>query len=278
MTKTLIIPLVSTGNVPQLTVDLLLHSLSGEFEFVKSVDSTYVHPFVGPLDYVFDQPNPVLFSKTEPHKRYSTALELFYNKARDIYILQQRTPVIQGYLNNFITERILPLIGELHIDEVIILDSFGALDEDVMEVTSLSSRANNNFISDGFCEVGSVNDMIRTFQQSLNLNSESALQFPSSLFTFTSQSIQQEISVKHQVFKYVYHMLNALLPNLKQIKYISAFVHEGDNSEDAHLLCDHLPEVIESLDKIMKHTPPVSWKGVYGSRPIPLSFDEGVYI
>ena len=125
MVRTLIVPLVSTGNVPQLALDLLLHSLSSEFDFVKSLDSTFVHPFVGPLDYVLDQQVPVLFSKTAPQKIYSTALELYYNESKDLYVLQQRTPVIQGYLNNLIKETILPLIDEFKIEDVVILDSFG---------------------------------------------------------------------------------------------------------------------------------------------------------
>lgn len=278
MVPTLILPLVSTGNVPQLTVDLLLHSLSSEFDFVKSVDSTHLHPFVGPLDYVLDQPQPVLFSKTAPAKRYSTALELFYNQSKDIYVLQQRTPVIQGYLNNYVKDVVIPLIEEYRIEEVVVLDSFGALDQDVVEATTLSSRTSSNFISDGICEVGSVTDVIRNFQQSLNLNQSPAESLPCSLFTFTAQSVQQEIATKQQVFNFAYHVLNASLPALKRIKYCSAFVHEGDNSEDAHLLCDHLPDIVDSLGKILNHTPPVSWKGVYGSRPIPTSFDEGIYV
>lgn len=278
MVPTLVIPLVSTGNVPQLTVDLLLHSLSSEFNFVKSVDSTHLHPFVGPLDYVLDQPGPVLFSKTAPGKTYSTALELFYNESKRVYVLQQRTPVIRGYLNNYVKDIVIPLVEEYKIEEVVILDSFGALDQDVVEATTLSARTSSNFISDGNCEVGSVADIVRNFQQSLNLSQRSISSLPCSLFTFSPQGIQQEISTKQQVFNFAYHLLNASLSSLKHIRYCSAFVHEGDNSEDAHLLCDHLPHVIDSLGKLPVHTPPVSWKGVYGSRPIPSSFDEGIYV
>ncbi|QLQ82674.1 hypothetical protein HG537_0H04370 [Torulaspora globosa] len=277
MAPTLIVPLVSTGNVPQLTVDLLLHSLSSEFSFVRSLDSTHLHPFVGPLDYVLDQPEPVLFKET-PEKTYSTALELFYNASKDIYVVQQRTPVIRGYLNNYLKDVIIPLIEAHDIEVVVLLDSFGSLDQDIAEATRLSLRTTSNFISNGTCEVGSVTDIIRNFQQSLNLNERSASSLPCSLFTFTAGSIQQEITTKQQVFNFAYHILNASLPALKRIRYCSAYVHEGDNSEDAHLLCDHLTDVIESLGKIVNHTPPVSWKGVYGSRPIPSSYDEGVFV
>lgn len=278
MKKTLIVPLVSTGNVPQLTVDLLLHSLSSEFDFVKSLDSTFVHPFVGPLDYVLDQPEPILFSKTAPHKAYSTALELFYNESKGLYIVQQRTPVIQGYLNNLIKDTILPLIQEYDIDTVMLLDSCGPLDDDLVEATTVPARRGTSLISDGTCEVGSVTDVVRSFEQSMNLDQNSQSYRSSSLFKFTPQSMQQEISSKQQIFHFAYHLLNSSSPSLKQIDYCNAFVHEGDNSGDAHLLCDHLPTIIESLGKIPKLTPPVSWKGVYGSRAVPIGFDEGIYV
>ncbi|QLG74661.1 hypothetical protein HG535_0G05440 [Zygotorulaspora mrakii] len=277
MSKTLLIPLVSTGNVPQLTIDLVLHSLADEFQFVTSLDSTYIHPFTGPLDYVYEQQRPVLFTSS-PDKRYSTGLELFYSDQSSLYVLQQRTPIIQGYVNNFIKEVIVPLVVEYNIREVVIVDSFGVLDEDVMATASVSFRTSSNFFSDGICEVRSVGDMIQRFQSGLHLNEESTNEISTSLFTFTANSVQQEISTNQQIFKFAYHLLNATAPNLESIKYSSVFVHEGDNSEDAHLFCDHLPEIIHSLTKISTLTPPISWKGVYGSRPIPASFVDGIYI
>lgn len=274
---TLVIPLVSTGNVPQLAVDLILHSLSDEFKFIESLDSTFVHPFVGPLDYVCNQLKPVLF-QSSPQKRYSTALEMFYNEERSLYVLQQRTPVIQGYMNNFIKEIVVPLVEKYKITEVVILDSFGVLDEDVMSVASLSSRINNKYFSDGICDLRSVGDMIERFGRNLQLDERSRGEISTSLFSFTSESAQQEISTTQQIFKFAYHLLNATSSSLECIKYCSAFVHEGDNSEDAHLLCQHLPNIVGSLGQITKLTPPISWKGVYGSKPIPSTFDEGIYI
>lgn len=278
MSRTLLVPLVSTGNVPQLTADLVLHSLSSEFQFVRSLDSTYLHPFVGPLDYVFEQQKPVLFSNSAPEKTYSTALELFHSEARSLYVIQQRTPVIQGYLNNFVKDVITPLVKEFGISDVILLDSFGALDEDVVANTSRTSKT-NNFYSDAVCQVRSVGDVVREMEVGLHLdNSNLSSNAANTLFQFTSDSVQQEISAKQQAFKFAYHLLNSPYPELQRIVYCSAFVHEGDNSYDAHLLCDHLPNVINDFEKIIKHTPPVSWKGVYGSRPIPTSFDEGIYM
>lgn len=278
MSRTLLIPLVSTGNVPQLTTDLVLHSLSSEFQFIESLDSTHLHPFVGPLDYVFEQQEPVLFSRFAPEKTYSTALELFYNDSRSLYVIQQRTPVIQGYLNNFVRDVICPLVGKLCITDVVILDSFGALDEDIVANTSRTSKT-NNFYSDALCQVRSVGDVVREMEAGLHLDSPSlSSNIANTLFQFTTDSVQQELSTRQQAFKFAYHLLNSPFPQFQRIKYCSAFVHEGDNSYDAHLLCDHLTNIIDGFKKITKHTPPVSWKGVYGSRPVATSFDEGIYI
>ncbi|GAV55453.1 hypothetical protein ZYGR_0AV00840 [Zygosaccharomyces rouxii] len=279
MSRTLLVPLVSTGNVPQLTTDLVLHSLSEEFQFVKDLDSTYLHPFVGPLDYVFGQEEPVLFNKSNVNKSHSTALELFYNESKSLYVIQQRTPVIQGYLNNFVKEVICPLVKEFNITDVVILDSFGALDDEVVANTSRTYKT-NSFYSDAICQVGSVGEVVREMESGLHLNpsSEQQSNVISTLFQFTNESVQQEVSTRQQAFKFAYHLLNSQASELQRIKYCSAFVHEGDNSYDAHLLCDHLPNVIDGFAKINVHTPPISWKGVYGTRPIPTSFDEGIYI
>ena len=273
----LIIPLVSTGNVPQLSVDLIIHSLSNEFQFVESLDATFLHPFVGPLDYVIGQETPLLYSNQNDTKKFSTALELFYNESKGMYVLQQRTPIIQGYLNNFVKSMILPLVAKYEITEIIIVDSYGSLDEDVLIPSSIATRSWNPF-SLGTLEVNSVGDMSRLFESSLQLDTDTRLHVTAALFKFGSQSLQQEISTSQQVFKYTYHILNSQLPSLRTIKYCSLFVHEGDNSYDAYQLCEELPQAISKFNKIDKFTPPISWMGVYGFAPAPAAFDEGLYM
>lgn len=282
--KTLILPLVSTGNVPQLATDLILHSLSSEFEFVKTLDSSFLHPFVGPLDYSLHEGEPILYRKSHPTMKYSSALELFVNDKMDLYVIQQRTPIIQGYLNNFITDVIVPLINELKVTNVTIMDSYGSLDENVIarNIKPPSGVMIDSFFSLGICKVKSVNEMIEGFESVLNLqvDPDTALHYTNSLFHFTPTSCQNEISTEQQIFKFTYHLLNSSsVSTLEEIKYASLFVHEGDNSLDAKLLCDHLPELAnQSSLKITEFKEPISWKGVYGFREIPSTFDEGIYI
>ncbi|CCK68471.1 Add66p KNAG_0B00220 [Huiozyma naganishii CBS 8797] len=293
---TLVLPLISTGNVPQLATDLILHSLSADFSFVQDLDSTYLHPFVGPLDYTIDDlqgngslgpDTPQLYRDHLATKKFSSALELFANKDKTVYIVQQRTPIVQGYINSFTMEVIIPLIQELQATNVTVLDSYGTLDDIAAPrgaVAELGAATGGNFsnLSIGVCQVKSIADMIENFQTVLNLqlDPDSAVHYTNSLFTFSSNSPLQEISTSQQVFKMAYHILNCpSMTTLKEIKYASLFVHEGDNSVDAMLLCEHLPQLIDApVLKIEKFKTPVSWKGVYGLNSVPSTMDEGIYI
>ncbi|CCE65992.1 hypothetical protein TPHA_0O00200 [Tetrapisispora phaffii CBS 4417] len=272
----LILPLVSTGNVPQLCVDLLLHSVSDEFEFLANVDSTYLHPFVGPLDHLAGQDSPVLYAKT-PSKKYTTPMELFATRDKEVYVLQQRTPVIEGYLNNFVKTVLVPLVMKLEIDEIVILDSFGSLDEDLAVPSSISTRCGNP-LSVGTINVSSISDMSNIFESNLHLDTDTMQHVSKSLYNFAEDSLQREVSTSQQIFKYTYHLLNSQITSLKEIKYCSLFVHEGDNSYDAQTLCQKLPEIVPNLPVISSFKPPISWTGVYGFNPAPTAFDEGLYM
>lgn len=290
--RTLVVPLISTGNVPQLCTDLILHSLSDEFKFVKSVDSTYVHPFIGALDYSMDDGRPVLY-EADPTKKFSTAIELFFNESKNLFFIQQRTPIIQGYLNNFIKETLIPLIDELKVTHVTVLDSFGALDESI-----ISHKFNSNskkdgveidpFYSMGLCKLESVGILTNEFDSILNLKIDpnTSLHYTNSLIKFSAKSLLQEISTDQPIFKIIYHFINSKLDNLIEVKYCSFFVHEGDNSFDAKLFATHFKDFINNKnkdnlsqnDEIKNFKSPVSWKGVYGFSEVPSTIEEGIYI
>ncbi|KAL3231318.1 hypothetical protein RNJ44_00353 [Nakaseomyces bracarensis] len=264
----LVVPLVGTGNVPQLAVDLLLHSVDS-FQFVCAVDQQYLYPFAGPLDHVMGEN-----AKLYPKEHYSAALELFISKDQKTYVLQQRTPVIPGYMNNFVVEVLIPLIQKYEVDELVVLDSFGALD---MEAIA-PSPATGSFFSVGTCQLDSITDLVQTFQQNLSINNDSQKINP---FNFDKDGLQQEISTDQDIFKIVYHIINATSTTssgLKKLTYCSTFVHEGDNSEDAYVFYNHLMvRLPEYFPKIENFRAPVSWKGVYGFSQAPTAFDEGIY-
>ncbi|CAL9737465.1 proteasome assembly chaperone 2 [Monosporozyma servazzii] len=283
---TLVLPLVSTGNVPQLTVDLILHSYNDDFNFIEDLDSKYLHPFVGPLDHTSTDTQSQLYSK-QAGKTFSSALELFTNNDQSIYIIQQRTPIIQGYLNNYIQELIIPLISRLKISTVSILDSYGAFDNSI--ITSLHNNSNNinmSNISIGTCDVNSINTIVDNFDQSLNLkyDSNSTLHYTAQFYQFNETSPIQEISTNQAIFKLTYHLLNNInISSLNQIKYFNVLVHEGDNSLDAkYMIKNCLPHIMNNnkfaITNDSQFKIPISWMGVYGMGQVPSSIEEGIYI
>ena len=297
---TLILPLISTGNIPQLATDLILHSLADEFRFVRSIDSIYLHPFIGPLDHTIDQDIPVLYSDVLPAKSYSTALELFYNESRNLFVLQQRTPVINGYLNNFILETLIPLLKELKIVNLTVLGSFGVLETEAVSLRRKHAE-NSSFINSqqqqqdpfyslGICKLQAITDLTENFDKVLNLETDpdTSRRYTSSIFKFTDSSLIQEISTEDQIFKLMYHILNSTtgselgLHDLDTVKYCCTFVHEGDNSYDAKVFCTHFSDFANcedgSLYRIQDMKSPVSWKGAYGFSEVPTTLNEGLYI
>lgn len=88
MANRLLVPSVSTGNVPQLALDLLIYTYG--FKLVKSLDDEHLYPFAGPLD---GTALPVARGLT-------TACQLF--QLDDISLIQLRSPPIYGHKNKFI--------------------------------------------------------------------------------------------------------------------------------------------------------------------------------
>ncbi|SCW00789.1 LAFE_0C12024g1_1 [Lachancea fermentati] len=269
----LLIPLVSTGNVPQLSTDLILHSLSPDFQYVCELENLYLFPFVGPLDYVEGR-EPELY-KANKYKKYTTPIELFYNEKLQLYVIQQRVPVFQGYENNFCKELLVPLVKKLGVEAVFVLDSIDALEE---TISNYSNRLNR--FSLGICDLSKIDNIATEFQQTLQLEESEAHSVNKTLFDFTEDSFQLGISTDQFVFKLCYHLLHASppLPNLKRIKYMNVFVQEGDNSEDAVFASKHLRRLVDNFPAVDNFVVPVSWKGVYGVRDVPSCFEEGLYI
>ncbi|QEU59439.1 Add66 [Kluyveromyces lactis] len=269
--STLLLPLVSTGNVSQLCVDLVLHSGSDEFTFVKELDSIWLHSFIGPLDFVEGSSKPLYHDCKGSKKQFTTPLELFYNKRLDLYVIQQRSPVISGYENQFFKEVIIPLIKSYGIESVIVLDSAGALDPSV----PFSNANYQHQYATAKCQLESLDNITLQFQTRLSIQDDEH-SIVNQVFHFDTASFQQNFSADQPVFKLFHHVLYQSDLNLKSITYLSKVVHEGDNSWDAFQICEKLSELIQNLIQ-GRLTAPVSWKGVYGARPIASGFDQGIY-
>ncbi|KAJ4483188.1 PAC2 family-domain-containing protein [Lentinula aciculospora] len=86
--KTLIIPIISTANVAQLSVDLLITSLG--LVRIAVLDSKYFIPLVG--------------SRENEELGITTPFELYGKDGLDIVILQQRSPTLRAKKQEFIDD------------------------------------------------------------------------------------------------------------------------------------------------------------------------------
>jgi len=85
----IIIPSVSIGNVPQLAIDLIIHSYG--FACVESLDDEFLAPFIGPMDHTSGAPAP---------EGIATAAQLF--RLGQDHIVQLRSPPLTGFKQRFL--------------------------------------------------------------------------------------------------------------------------------------------------------------------------------
>jgi len=85
--KTLVVPVVSAANVPQLAVDILIASL--DLSRLGTFDSRYLVPVVG--------------GREGCEYGVTTPLELFGKEDLDFVVVQQRSPVLKSYKDKFIS-------------------------------------------------------------------------------------------------------------------------------------------------------------------------------
>ncbi|KAL1517231.1 hypothetical protein ABEB36_001023 [Hypothenemus hampei] len=103
---TLIIPAISVGNVPQLTVDLLITTL--KLENVASLWHPGVQPSVGADPFYSNE------------KTFCTACELYVNEARKLAVLQFRSTIEVKLALKFI-EDLIDGITELKFENIYVL-------------------------------------------------------------------------------------------------------------------------------------------------------------
>lgn len=103
--KTLVVPCVLIGNIPQLAVDLLICNF--EFKRVKALDDEYLYPFFSPMD-------------SNDENQYTTALELYHSEKYGFSLIQQRSPILPNFTKKF-GEYLNTVAAQF--DLVIVLDS-----------------------------------------------------------------------------------------------------------------------------------------------------------
>lgn len=97
----LLVPTISTANVPQLATDLLIHSLS--LPLLGHLDGTHLYPFVGPRESTT--------SASASPTGFCTALEVYGNEV--LTVLHQRSPVLPHATNDFLKQVLKPFISKV---------------------------------------------------------------------------------------------------------------------------------------------------------------------
>lgn len=238
--STLIIPCVSMANIPQLAVDLLIHSY--RFSLVGLLSHTYLYPFASPKDRLESDP--------ACPGEFATGLQVYYSKEHNLTILQQRLPVISSYLTAHATTVIRPFIDLHQFARVLVLDSSdaGQVARGPKELIHLLGRE----------------ELVAKSLAHLSLHDSDLSEFtdPTSTSPFSNhcQSIYKPL----------------LDVAALDLSILHTFVYEGDNFGDAEAMACALVKAL-AITPCPNWLRPVSWKGVYGDRPIPRAMEEGLF-
>ncbi|CAI8497597.1 unnamed protein product [Hanseniaspora opuntiae] len=298
MSYTLILPLVSTGNVPQLTTDLILENNS-QLNLISSYFSTNVklllHSFAG-----FDNSNAL------------SGIELYEDSLNKLIVIQQRSPTIKPYELSFYKA----LFDELmfnenskffnNIQKIIILDSVSGSDPYLDVIKSdkygnlyqlpnslkvAKATVNMDIDKEYFSKMNEsltsyyneTNNYIKTLQKNyadVQFNSKEILpQVNDTILKFDDNSFQQRILLDTDILKVIFSLINNASSPL-DISYMNMLVYEGDNSIDAR---DYLLMLSEKLlskelninNKELKT--PSSWVNIYGTKHLTKELRESIY-
>ncbi|CUA76221.1 Proteasome assembly chaperone 2 [Rhizoctonia solani] len=227
--RILIVPVVSAGNVSQLCADLLIHTLL--LRQIGIFDPGYCAPAVGGQD-------------GEHSATISTPMELFGLAGGDIYVLQQRSPVLKDRKEEFIS-KLLQTIDSSGFGSVLYL--VGA-DQSARTDAQMGS---NRYV---ILAKDTTRDSI------LSTPLASLLELPS-----LGHSLSDQADPDHSVIPgtgLARRLLKApgTTPGIALIQYVA----EGDNIPDAHAMAAAVAETLKI--QIQGWTHPPSWSfAMFGS-------------
>ncbi|RCK66872.1 Proteasome assembly chaperone 2 [Candida viswanathii] len=258
-TSTLLIPSISLGNIPQLTIDLLIHT----FAFVKlgTLDDLYLYPFASPQDYATTATTTTT-TAVSAQRGIAHAVEVYHCAALRVCLVQQRSPILPGCVDNYVTQTVMPFVKASGFKKVVVLDS---LDAGVFE-----------HVHAGDIEVYSSEILLSKSLESLKLSNETVLE-------------NEDEKEKDQHSDYVRCLLREFdLPrgeasksdaelNDVDVSVLVSFVYEGDNFYDGEKLADKVIDFLGVEKKAERWVRPISWFGAYGDKPVPNAMEEGLF-
>ncbi|EMR08906.1 hypothetical protein PNEG_02688 [Pneumocystis murina B123] len=222
----LIIPVVSIGNVPQLAVDLLVHSAG--LSRKAMLDHSLLYPFAGSRE---DAGAPCCGG-------IATALDVFGDDK--ITVIQQRSPILPGEKKKFVEKVLLPFIKKGQFREVLVLGSTDASRRNDAEI-----KGPKEFILSTFQTISGLSEYFST----LKLISGSKKVFPK---LFSSGALIPLLE-------------HALCQNVSMTALVM-YVMEGDNTEDAKRMARITAKACKLDDLSENLKSPKSWDYLFGKK------------
>lgn len=238
---TLIVPTITTGNIPQLTIDLMLYTY--DFVPMAKLDSTYLYPFSGPLD----SGNNISTKDDKNNNGVCTPIEAYRCDELKVVLIQQRSPIIASYTKPFV-EKVLVPFGIQFKRAVILSSSDFSIQADYAATNVHNGVGNCKF------EWFESNELLPIAQLSLDETREK----------YSYDSIYANL------------LIELMLGSQTELNLLLAFVYEGDNFNDAEESARFLVHQL-GLPKKDSFIKPKSWKGVYGDKKVPVAIEEGLF-
>ncbi|KAI9136992.1 PAC2 family-domain-containing protein [Paraphysoderma sedebokerense] len=252
--STLLMPTISTANISQLSIDLIVSSL--DLKKVGYVVTPYVLPIAGVNAFTGDIKDGL-----------STAMEVFQTEDKSLTVVQQRTPIVKGFARQF-TNDLMTWIRGCVFSQVIFLSGADAtlrIDSQLESTPTLriftSEAANKKYAN-----LLSGTHKNETFADIKILEERTA-----------QEPVMSEHGPMQPVKAPGAGILNRIMASceqdLKDIPIIGfiIFSMEGDNLPDTYAAVDGLVGLLRKVVSPMKaplsslkYKPPRSWNGLYG--------------
>ncbi|KAI3403476.2 hypothetical protein KGF56_003760 [Candida oxycetoniae] len=266
----LIIPSISIGNIPQLSVDLLIHSYN--FTKIGYLNDLYLYPFASPIDYV----------STPSNEGIAHAIEVYYSSPLNTTLIQQRSPIAPTYTEPFVNETIVPFIKSNNFQKIVILNSSDAGLAEGVSSGDIKYYEAEDLITADFerLTISKNYEVVDNSQQTPNSKFVSFLLEAFDLPNAKSQSqqSQQQQSQQSQQLQSQSSGLSEQQLKDRNVALLMSYVYEGDNFQDAEKMTIKLKDILNLLpQEDTKLIKPVSWQGAYGDKSVPNAMEEGIF-
>ncbi|KAK9475680.1 proteasome assembly chaperone 2 [Lipomyces japonicus] len=243
----LILPAVSSANVPQLAIDLIIHSLQVPF-YSLFEHNGYLYPFAGPRE-TFSSSQ---IDQSRNSQGVSSSLEIYHSS--QITCLVQRAPTLPNSKNLFINKVLLPFIYENSFSRILFLSSSDAsrLQDPTSSRVRLVHLPSSSISSDGSATHEEVNLLVQQID----------------FLSVAGSSIVTSLSVNDLPSRLpgsgiTLPFLKVIATKTVSIMAIIFYVFDGDNTTDAQDMARIALRAL-GIQQPQAWVQPLSWDGIYG--------------